>query len=613
MKKLLQQFVLPAALFITAFANAQTSGGPDAFGYTWKNNNDPNGPAYNWVDISSRPGTVTVQGLQDDNIKGPFSMAIPFRFYWYNPSKFWIGSNGYLGFTNGTAAHPFPTIPSTPVLNDWIAVMASDLTFTDANVDTIPGARCQFWQGNDTLIVTWESVPFWDDPSTTVVGYSGLNSFEVILSAVDSSITCQYKAQIGTYNPNPINFMEMGIENNSGTIGLQNSHDTYPPTASAIKYYYPDTVTLAINDASTTYVNNAGSHGQIMSINVPSYTSIAEVKNTGNQTLASFDSYSRVVNAASIIQVRDTITITNLGPGGAPMLIYPDTWTPTIAGLYRHINTTILAGDATPNNNADTLEIWAIDQTLATISLQWDNGVSSGTSIGWLGGGGGVAQHFVPSFYPVNITAIGSLVVSDISSVGYSLQVYADDGINGAPGTFLDSIFVFPGEFVPGVYYEIPTTTALPINTGGFYVAWMMGGPDIQLGQDASTPHAHQSYEILGPANNPANWSVYRDQLNDPIIHAVISGTTGIAENSSHSSFGVYPNPAHNKFTISVNKDWKIESGELTIQNMLGAEVYRSTIVRGKSETINCKLPAGVYLVKINSGENTAVQKLVIE
>jgi hypothetical protein len=44
MKKNLQTLILIALLFVTAFAKAQTSGGPDAFGYTWRNDQDPPRP-----------------------------------------------------------------------------------------------------------------------------------------------------------------------------------------------------------------------------------------------------------------------------------------------------------------------------------------------------------------------------------------------------------------------------------------------------------------------------------------------------------------------------------------------------------------------------------------
>ena len=54
------------------FVQAQTTGGPDTYGYIWRDSNDPQGPAYNWIDILPLPGVSEVRFLADDNIKGSF-------------------------------------------------------------------------------------------------------------------------------------------------------------------------------------------------------------------------------------------------------------------------------------------------------------------------------------------------------------------------------------------------------------------------------------------------------------------------------------------------------------------------------------------------------------
>jgi hypothetical protein len=56
---------------------AQTSGGPDNYGYTWRNQSDTGfvnvpAPKYNWKEIKGK-GTK-ILGLGDDNRIGPFNM-----------------------------------------------------------------------------------------------------------------------------------------------------------------------------------------------------------------------------------------------------------------------------------------------------------------------------------------------------------------------------------------------------------------------------------------------------------------------------------------------------------------------------------------------------------
>lgn len=614
MKKI---FTTIIALFVAAtFAQAQTSGGPDTYGYIWRNNSDPQGPAYNWIDISALPGVVTVAGLADDNIKGPFALTIPFQYYWYSPATFWIGSNGYIGFTSTPVASPFPIIPSPTLIQNYLGGFTSDVTFTDINNAVIPGVTCQYWQSNDTLIVTWNNVPFWDQTSP---GYTGSNTFQIILSAIDSSITYQYQSQLGV-SFGAANFMSVGIENNSGNIGLQYIYDMYPLPTTSVKFYYPDTVTLAISDASTSYTGNQGSRGIFRSRNGAAYVSQAEVANTGNQPLAAFNSYSRVVNSSNIIQVRDTVLTNPLTPGQSQAITYPDSWVPTVAGTFRHINVTLLAGDATPSNNQRDLEIRVVDTTLTDIPINFDNTTSSTNGISWAGGNGGIGMHFTPPFYPCVITKVGALVDADANNFGFNLQVYADDGPNGTPLTQLDSIFVQPGTFSLGVYYETNTTQNILITSGGFYVAWMMGGDGVVLAEDGLPPYSFQSYEVLGLASNPNAWADYRNgEISDPIIHAVISTTVGINENEANSGVKfseVYPNPAMYKCALNYTLNEKADlsfsvldlQGKVVAQKQLGSQPSGDGVLE-----LNLRnLEAGVYICKITAGNHEVNKKITV-
>ena len=79
---------------------------PDAWGYTWVRSNEPGGPTFRWVDISTRGTLVT--GLGDDNFVGPIPMQFAFPYYWYTVNSFYIGSNGYINFSSpANFASPF--------------------------------------------------------------------------------------------------------------------------------------------------------------------------------------------------------------------------------------------------------------------------------------------------------------------------------------------------------------------------------------------------------------------------------------------------------------------------------------------------------------------------
>jgi hypothetical protein len=327
------------------------------------------------------------------------------------------------------------------------------------------------------------------------------------------------------------------------------------------------------------------------------------------------------VNATNVIQVRDTVASNALSPGQSQIINFPDTWVPTVAGNYRHIAVTLLAGDATPSNNEMDLEVQVLDTTLSNIVLSFDNGIASTNGISWQGGGGGIGMHFIPPFYPCYINKMGSYVVDDPNGVGYSMQIYKDDGPNGTPLTQLDSVFVAPGTFTIGQYNEVNTSTSIPVTSEGIYVAWMMGGDGVILGEDGIPPFSFQSYEVLGSASNPNAWAEYRNgELSDPIIHAVISTTpTGINEINStlNNSFGeFFPNPALSKTKISFEL---IESSTVTVsiydingQLLYANSLGKVTAGKGSFEVDMKGYEAGVYFCKINAGGTEIQRKITL-
>ncbi len=616
MKKnlLILLFLLISAVYV----KAQTaSSAPDAYGYTWKNSSDPAGPVYNWIDITNWPGTTFVTGLADDNIVGPFPLVVPFHFYWYDPNNFYIGSNGYIEFDkSATAASPFPTIPNSGGLQDYLGAMTSDLTFTNDIGEVVAGSKCMYWQNADTLIVTWDSVGFW---AQTAPGYQGLNSFQLILNNTDSTITYQYNTQTGT-SFGTASFMTIGVESKAGSIGLPYEqggliNDFYPAAGTAVRFYHPGVDTAAINDVATAYVNNPTTGALFLSKNGAPFVSIAEGINSGNRPQSTFDFYSRVVNRLNQIQVRDTVLFPATTAGQSQVVTFPDTWIPNDTGTFRHIVETRLgATDLVPTNNTRTLEIRVVDTTLTPILLSYDNGVDDGTGgLAWAGGGGGGGIYIIPPFTPCTITKLRAFIVANANSAGFSMHIFDDDGLNGTPLTQLDSVSVSGGSVVLGAWNTIILPTPVTINSGGFYVAWMMGADGIGLGQNALgtlVPVSNRTFEVLGPVSNPASWSEWRSrEIQDMMINAFIDGVVGIneAENLNTLFGDIYPNPATDKvymsFDLSTVSERKMN---VEIYNIQGALVSSNSIddIKGTLELNISDLPSGSYICRIAIGEN---------
>lgn len=588
------------------------NGGPDLFGYIWKDSNDTTGPVYNWIDILSLSGATQVKLLGDDNVRGPFGVGFNFHYYWENVSNFWVGSNGYIGFTDfsgGQIAVPVPTIPNIGQPQDYLAVMAADLNFSG------PGnpALCYYWSnGTDTLIVSFINVPFWD---TTTSTYSGSNTFQIILSGVDSSITYQYQQQVGTYPYNP-QFMSIGIENYSGQIGLQQSYNTYPTANYAIKFYYPSNSSYTVNDASVNWNNNPGTGGIFVSRNGNPFVMTTNIANTGNLPLAPVVANCQIQNISNIVQQQGVDSTGSLGIYQNQTLALSNVpWQPTLVGRYKF--TTTVPTDGVYNNNTLTQEIVVVDTTFAQIVLAYDNGVADFTNVSWQGGNGGAGVYFIPPFHPCKISKVSYYIAQNLNSVGFYAKIYKDDGNYNSAGTLLDSIYIDGVNVINTGWNDVVLPTPIYLTNGGFYVGWYMGGAFIGIGTNSDTLISHRAFELLN-----STWSVYRNNENQNfLIRATIekspAGINEIVTNEINVG-NFYPSPTTNNVFMDINTSENISAFSFSLFDITGQKIMtdnRSNNISGGKQIFQLgtsNLSSGIYFGEFRLNDKIFRRKLVI-
>ncbi|TES91809.1 MAG: hypothetical protein E3J87_06980, partial [Candidatus Cloacimonadota bacterium] len=233
---------------VTAFRD---SGGPDDYGYTWKDSNEPGGPLFNWIDITSI-GTPVHNYLSDDNNVGPFPMGFDFPYYWYLVNEFYVNSNGAISFSDPEVYVPQGSsgffIPSTNQPNDLLIPQGADLSFEG---DT---AECYYYTNNvDSFIISYINVPAWE-----VGGPYGAHTFQLLLTREDSCIYFQYGKQEGPYCNNTYC---AGIENVIGNVGLQVFYYTTPDSGYAVKFTPPDSTPYGALDIGIKDAISSGSKG----------------------------------------------------------------------------------------------------------------------------------------------------------------------------------------------------------------------------------------------------------------------------------------------------------------------------------------------------------------
>lgn len=493
----MKQLVLALALFSTILANAN-QGGPDQFGYTWKDSNEPTGPTYSWWDITTI-GTQ-LSGLGDDNFIGPVSLGNLYPYYWYNVSKCWVGSNGYISFGPGNLAANFPAIPNPTGVNNYIAGHMADLTFLGINN---PG-KVFFYANADSFCIEYQNVPYWSPNSP---GYTGSNTFEIILNRADSSITVNFMSSSGLSQSN----FSTGIENVSGNMGLQ-PLQVQPAPAYTVKYYYPVNTTYLVVDATVSWNGNDDNGGIFLPNLTGPYTMTTEVMNQGNINLPQLDVTGKVTDVLGNVIVTDNYQVPGgLVPGQNVLINFPNaTYSPTALGTKRFVTTIApVFMDSIPINDSIIQEMVIIDTTQQTMRLCYtDNHANQVlSSISWNGGQGGVGVYIAPPTYPARIVSTNFILASaPASGIAFYAKVFDDDGPNGTPGTLLDSVIVMGNQIVTYQVTTVPLSSPVTINSGGVYVEWEMATTTVAIAQDLTPPFSRQSYEVFS-----VYWSTYRD------------------------------------------------------------------------------------------------------
>ena len=191
---------------------AMDLGGPDGFGYVWKDSNEPGGPVFDWRDIR---GAGTPLALGDDDFF-LFPMPFSFSFYGQEQTQVRISSNGYLTFGSDGSDFSNDPIPSAQEPNALIAPL-----WEDFNPNS--GGSIHLFADGDEMIVQYTDIPLF--------GGVAPNTFQVILKATGEIIyqylDLQDDGGLGA---------TVGIENGDGSDGLEVAFNNgYPVDGLAIR------------------------------------------------------------------------------------------------------------------------------------------------------------------------------------------------------------------------------------------------------------------------------------------------------------------------------------------------------------------------------------------
>ena len=589
-----------------------TSSTPDAYGYTWVDNDNDGSPVYNWIDITGI-GTL-VEGLADDNAVGPYDIGFDFAYYWYIVDQFYIGSNGYISFSsNANYSQAFPMIPNTNPPNDLVVPLAADLDFT-APYGT---NECYYYTNNtDTVIVSWIDVLEWDSPYDSTSSHT----FQLILCKTDSSITYQYGAQNGDFM-NTEGHCQIGIEDLLGSNGIRYMFDLAPPNRMphdglVIRIHADPDPDFIFHDSGVAGAMNEGSGGIFRSVDRP-MTLSALVQNYGTMPEDNITVNCQVKRQGTPGTIyNENTTLAHLESGETVWVNFPVSLTPDEVALHSVIFRTTMTGDQFYFNNLDTCEMRTYNASIPTTFTYADTAVD-GTS--WQGGGGGFANEFiVPD--QVTITGITAFLWNDgVNPVFF--HILADDG-NGNPDEgnilFADTMVFADTNWI---YVPVSGGVVIPPNEK-FFISTLSGGLGIAFGTDPLYPLSKRGWE------NTGSYAPSRDRSGqDMAISFVADIHVGIDDENASSlpvSFNLhqnYPNPfnANTEITFDLASQSNVI---LNVYNIAGQKI--SNLANGSFEAGTHKviwngtsdsgkaITSGVYFYHIEVDNTTQTKKMVL-
>ena len=190
-------------------------GGPDGYGHRWTDSNEPGGPVFDWVDITSVGTPVTLTG--DDATSAPVTMGMDFPFYGSSFNSLRVCTNGFLSFTDASTAYSNQGLPNTGAPANLVAPLWDDLNFGSAQL------AYTYFDGT-RFIVSWVGVPHYST--------GGPYTFQAILYPT-GEIRYQYLSVA-----EPTNSLTIGIQNAARDIGLTVAYNAeYVADNLAIRIY----------------------------------------------------------------------------------------------------------------------------------------------------------------------------------------------------------------------------------------------------------------------------------------------------------------------------------------------------------------------------------------
>ncbi len=281
----------------------------------WGKRTDPYDVTFPSYSTAASYTTGTIIPSSDDATHGPFNIGFTFTFFGNNYTQFYVGSNGWIGFTAGqttgyTAAFiPNAGSPKNVIMADWEDLLPGSANIRYTTIGTAP---------NRKLVVSFNQVPHYSCGSN-------LHTFQFVLEETTNIIDINYlskplcgsnNATAGLVNLDNTNVVPVGGKNAS-QWSVSNYSVRFTPSA-------PD---ANFSLKGTYYTNASGYYTIVPNLDAQSYQFQVRLENLSMVNLTNTEAiypiqlnhnatpmtsklyYQMDINSDGVISVSDSYNI----------------------------------------------------------------------------------------------------------------------------------------------------------------------------------------------------------------------------------------------------------------------------------------------------------------
>jgi len=541
-------------------------------------------------------GTSVVLG--DDQLSSSLPIGFNFTFYCNNYSNFMISSNGFITFeaaatNNGCCTGQLLPNPATP--NDLVSFAWNDLDpSSGGNIDYFTTGSAP----NRKLVMNFTNVPHFSGggPVTAqVLLYESTNTIEIHTTSMLTDGTAH----------------TMGLENSAGSmahpVAGRNADATWSASNEGIRFMPGSTVgNLTYTWAPVSGLSNPNIANPVstptgtITYTVTVTDTLAGCSLSGVITVTVSPVPTAVVSPASATICAGQFT-TLTASGGTAYSWAPGGQTTSAIAVAPFSTTSYTVTVTNASGCTDDAVVTVTVNALPFITIAGNTTICNGQSA-TLTATGGATYSWIPSGQTIN-----PIVVTPTANTTYSVIGTNASGCTNAASVTVNVIQPAVASFTFSVAGSTVTFTSTSQNATSWN--WNFG--------DAGTSTLQNPVHVYASNGTYTVTLIVSNACGSDTATSVIIIATGVEEYANNYLLSVFPNPASDKITISIEAlNPSASTGTIMVLNAIGKEIFYIDIQRilsfWEQPITFAAASSGIYLIKVTLDDAVLTRRVVI-